>query len=226
MKTSTTATLTTLLFATAINAQDQYAINPTTVNETVRDFWCTQQQAQCPLICLQEVTNDDATTQSNDCNPTILTYACVCSDGTSPNISEYSQTLPFFICQEWGNQCVANCGGNDATCQTACREQHPCGAQNPKKANSRNSTSTATATEGSTSTMAAGGMKTTDASGATRAVYTQALGAGPTSSKGSGGNGGNTSGAVRFRGWALGAGQTFGGLALAGAFFGGFAVLL
>jgi hypothetical protein len=176
------------------------------------------------LICLQEVTNNNAATEQNECDPVQLTYACVCSDGTSPNISQYSQTLPFFICQEWGNECVANCGGNDATCQTNCREQNPCGAQNPKLAS--NTTTTTSAAGGQTTQAAVrGGQETVDGSGNTRTIYNSVLGGGSNSNSNSGS--GSTSGAATmFRGWALNAGQTFGGLALAGAFFGGFAVLL
>jgi hypothetical protein len=32
----------------------------------------------------------------------------------------YSQTLPFYICQQWGTQCVAGCNG-DNTCSDSCR---------------------------------------------------------------------------------------------------------
>jgi hypothetical protein len=57
-------------------------------------------------------------------------------------VSEYSLTLPFYVCQEWGNQCVQDCAGS-ASCASDCRENNPCGATNPKK---YNTTSTATDT--------------------------------------------------------------------------------
>jgi hypothetical protein len=60
------------------------------------------------------------TTEQNDCDSDALTYTCVCDNGVAPNITEYSQTLPYFICQQWGNTCVENCNG-DSTCQSACR---------------------------------------------------------------------------------------------------------
>lgn len=44
----------------------------------------------------------------------------MCSNNVSPNVSEYSQTIPYYICTEWGNNCVKNCG-NVNTCQDACR---------------------------------------------------------------------------------------------------------
>lgn len=78
-----------------------------------------------------------------------LTYGCVCGNGMQPNVSEYSLTLPYFTCQEWGNQCVKACG-QDNTCSSACREDHPCGAQSPTPANTT-STTTAAPTTSSTS---------------------------------------------------------------------------
>ena len=57
-------------------------------------------------------------------------------------MSEYSLTLPYYVCQEWGNQCVSDCAGS-ASCASDCRQNHPCGASNPKK---YNTTSTATGT--------------------------------------------------------------------------------
>lgn len=62
-------------------------------------------------------------TTENDCDADALTYTCVCDNGVSPNITQYSQTLPFFICQQWGNNCVDNCSG-DSSCQDSCRYVH------------------------------------------------------------------------------------------------------
>lgn len=109
------------------------------------DYWCQQQTTQCPLICLQgkDVSSDAPT--SNTCDPEALAYSCICSNGKSPNMTEYSQTLPYFVCTEWGTQCVNGCG-QDSTCQTACRVKHPCGAQGPARVNTSTiSTMTATA---------------------------------------------------------------------------------
>jgi hypothetical protein len=85
---------------------------------------------------------------------TTLNYGCVCGNGLQPNVSEYSLTLPYFVCQEWGNQCVKNCGIDNA-CSSSCREDHPCGALNPQRANSTNSTTT---TSSSTTTASATGL--------------------------------------------------------------------
>ncbi|KPI36248.1 Serine/threonine-protein kinase MPS1 [Cyphellophora attinorum] len=85
---------------------------PSAVPQADRDQWCTSQISACPLICLQE---DAATaaTQANTCDPDSLTYLCICDNGLQPNASEYSQTLPYFICTENNNICVNNCGNGN-----------------------------------------------------------------------------------------------------------------
>lgn len=219
MKTFTQASIATALLATVTSAQDQYRINPDSVPESLRDFWCEQQLAQCPLIC--QTTGNTAETNSNDCTATDLTYSCVCSNGISPNISEFSQTLPFFICQEWGTQCVANCGNGNTGCQSSCQADHPCGAQNPTRQNTSTLTSTMTRSasqaDASASTTPSDGGQVVTTDGETVTLY----GVSPTSQAA------DQSNAVsHVRVWALSAGQTFGSVALIGAIFGGFAVLL
>lgn len=76
-----------------------------------------------------------------------LTYGCVCADNKQPNISEYTLTLPYFTCTEWGTQCVAKCGSNN-DCSRDCREKHPCGALNPQKPNETASASQSATTTG------------------------------------------------------------------------------
>lgn len=57
-------------------------------------------------------------------------------------------TIPFFVCQEWGNQCVNGCAGGDNGCAADCRQNHPCGAQDPERVNvTSTAASTASKTE-------------------------------------------------------------------------------
>lgn len=141
--------------------------------------WCTHQTETCPFICSQNSTGS-TTTETNSCdavsrpsiytnmassNPQIgtkliqkqssLTYECICGNGLSPNASEYSLTLPYFICTQYSQDCVANCNG-DNTCSAACLDDHPCGAQNPTRINvtSTSTTGSATGTAGASSTNA------------------------------------------------------------------------
>lgn len=130
-----------------------YPINITAVPLSTRTYWCQSQLTACPLLCLQNNGTTDSTTTANDCDPTTLDFDCVCGNGLSPNASEYSQTIPYFECQEYGNECVANCGG-DTSCESDCRTQNPCGAQNPTRVNV---TSTTSSTTGPTSGASASG---------------------------------------------------------------------
>ncbi|CRG92058.1 hypothetical protein PISL3812_09113 [Talaromyces islandicus] len=120
-------------------------IDPSSIPQATRDQWCQQQETSCPLICMQ--LPNSTSTESNTCDSTSLDYSCVCGNGQSPNASEYSQTIPYFICTAYNSQCQTNCNG-DSTCQAACVQNHPCGAQDPKR---YNTTSTAAATTTTTS---------------------------------------------------------------------------
>lgn len=140
-----------LMSSLGVHAQVQYSIDPSSVSLSIRNVWCNNERSTCPLLCLQ-YPGSSMTTNSNDCDPELLTYSCVCANGIAPNMSEYSLTLPYHICQQWGQQCVAGCGGSN-TCQSNCLEQHPCGAQDPTRINSTTiSTATATSTGKATGT--------------------------------------------------------------------------
>lgn len=81
-------------------------------------------------------------------------------------MTEYSLTIPFHICIEWGQQCVAGCGGVN-TCQAACTEKHPCGAQDPSHGNSTATTSSAAPGATSTSPVVYDGAGTSSTTGTT-----------------------------------------------------------
>lgn len=133
-------------------AQEQYTIDPDSVTIANRDAWCLNQKSQCPLICLQQPGVTTSTTEENECNPDDLSYSCICDDGNSPNLTIYSQTIPYYICTEWGTQCVTACNGVQS-CQADCLQKHPCGAQSTIKSNTTlsASSSAATATSGQAS---------------------------------------------------------------------------
>ncbi|KAF2146664.1 uncharacterized protein K452DRAFT_282840 [Aplosporella prunicola CBS 121167] len=137
--------------ASAINTN----IDPDSVSISDRNQWCTSQKSACPLICLQTANNTDST-EENDCDPDTLQFSCVCSNGLSPNVSEYSETIPYFECTEYNNQCVSNCGSNNQ-CSYNCRANNPCGAQNPKRVNATTSASATAAATSSAETQGYGG---------------------------------------------------------------------
>jgi hypothetical protein len=182
------------------------------------------------LICLQP-PSETFTTNDNTCDSDTLKFSCECGDGLRPNVTQYTQTMPFFICQEWGNQCVTGCNGDNA-CSSSCRQDHPCGAQDPIKPNSSTISSTMSSSASRTANDAGA---TTDSSGGT--IYSGFGGASATgdSSSAEESSGSSSSSDSSSNGFgsadssaasALEFGQTFGILALAGAFFGGFALVL
>jgi len=136
--------------------QTQYEIDPESVPIGTRDVWCQSQKAACPLLCLQNPKINDASTQQNDCDSKTLTYQCICGNGVQPDIGNFSQTIPFFKCQEYGNQCVNQCASADTPCQSACRSDNPCGAQNPTRVNLTSSSTTMEATGTGTATNTGG----------------------------------------------------------------------
>lgn len=184
------------------------------------EAWCASEKNTCPLICQQ---TGDGTTKVNDCDPVCppirqpdsayrlthhlqksLTYGCICGNGKQPNVSEYSLSLPYFVCTEWGNQCVTECNGNN-NCASSCRQDHPCGAQDPKKYNITTTAASATGAEATAST--------TDAADT---VYTSVDGNSDSSSSSSDKSGSAT---------ALEAGRKWGLAVVMGGMFVGFALL-
>ncbi|KAK4155552.1 hypothetical protein C8A00DRAFT_13400 [Chaetomidium leptoderma] len=186
-------TLLALATATAVSAD--YVIDPSKVTMPVKKSWCNDQRSSCKPICLQTTTGEPLT---NTCDPETLTYGCVCSDGKQPNMSEYSLTIPYHTCVEWGTTCVAACGSNNE-CSSDCRQKHPCGAQSPTRINETTTTSTSSPTGAAT---------------ATNQVFNGLAG----DSDGNG-DGKNAAGVLRF-------GDSYGLAILAGGMFAGAAMLL
>lgn len=133
--------------STLTNAQ---TVDPNSVAEATRESWCSSQKAACPLICLQ-LPGASGSPVQNDCSSDTLSYSCICSNNVSPNASEYSQTMPYYICTEANNQCVAKC--STSACAASCRSDHPCGAQDPKRVNVTTTSAAATTSTTMPSTM-------------------------------------------------------------------------
>jgi len=203
--------LLTGFFGSLISLAASQTIDPNTVPLATRDAWCTSQITQCPLLCLQIPGENSAATESNTCDPTTLDYSCVCANGLSPNSSEYSQTVPYYICTQYNTNCVNGCDG-DSSCQSACIQDHPCGAQNPTRVNT-STISTATATN-----TAGGGASAVSTASGGGTVYSGFGGATATSTV----NGGSTSGAATT---LLTLGHSYGVFVVAAGIFAGFSLL-
>ncbi|KAJ5218209.1 uncharacterized protein N7498_000308 [Penicillium cinerascens] len=177
-----------------VSSQYSATINPDSVSLSLRQTWCFNQKHSCPLICLQ--LNGSTGASVNDCDPNTLAYSCICNNGITPNASEYSETMAYYICTEAGNQCVSNCAQGDSSCQSDCRVDHPCGAQHPIRVNvTTTSSAVAAASATASNTNTANPLGTNAATG----------------------------GAVRM---SSDLGHVYGLCLLVGAFIAGFAVLL
>ncbi|KAJ5766340.1 uncharacterized protein N7511_003956 [Penicillium nucicola] len=137
--------------ASLASCQSNSTIDTNSVPYATRQAWCSSQTSSCPLLCLQ-LSGASGSPTTNTCDATTLDYECICSNGASPNATEYSQTIPYFTCTQHNDQCVTNCNG-DSSCQYACRSDNPCGARAPKHYNVTTTTaSTAAATASATET--------------------------------------------------------------------------
>ncbi|KAJ5664691.1 hypothetical protein N7462_011504 [Penicillium macrosclerotiorum] len=153
-----------LAIASAATLVSSQTIDPSSVPLSTRQVWCNSQKSSCPLICLQFSSGVPI---ANNCTAETLTYSCICSNNVSPNASEYSQTLPYYICTEAGTQCVNAC--DNSACQSACRSDHPCGAQDPPRVNV--STTTTTSSAAATSTTPGNILTTGEATGGAPRPY-------------------------------------------------------
>jgi len=140
----------------SVSAQTYPPLNVTAISEGTRTQWCRAQTAACPLLC----GDQDKTASENKCFPDNLYFLCVCNDGTTPNLTEYSQTIPYFRCQAEVKGCSDACTGN-SKCQSDCTANRPCGATDPTRLNS----STITSTSASKTSSPTGIITTTDANG-------------------------------------------------------------
>ena len=144
---------------------------------------------------------------------TSLAYSCICSNGQQPNSSQYSLTIPYHECTQAGTDCVNNCQQTDSSCQSACRSDHPCGAQNPTRVN----TSTIS-TMAATATSSGGGSSKTASTSGTN-TFTGFGGSSSTSSS-------NSGAPARIQALALGFGGKYGLLVVLGGMMGGFMFML
>ncbi|KFY08155.1 hypothetical protein V492_06490 [Pseudogymnoascus sp. VKM F-4246] len=85
--------------------------------------WCIGERTGCQTLC-------DGNAPTNDCDAQKLTYKCVCDDGSTPNLAEYKNTLPDFVCQANYAGCI-KAHPNDAVGQGKCKSdiQDNCGTK-------------------------------------------------------------------------------------------------
>merc|ERR1712230_234434 len=122
------------------------SFNPAGISSTDAFNWCHAQLNTCPYIC-------GGSASQNSCDDTTFTYSCVCANGTVPDCTAFTQTLPYFICQETYIQCINN-NPNDAQAQSVCADNEQCGTRNATAEALAASSAAASSTAASTSSAA------------------------------------------------------------------------
>lgn len=122
-------------------AQVYPPVNPDDIDINKRDQWCVDQQSTCPALC-QDQEQVDA--ETNDCDAETLEFQCICENNVSPNMTEYSLTIPYHLCMQSITDCVENCGNGEAVCSNLCFTGKTCGASNPTLQNSTTTSSAPT----------------------------------------------------------------------------------
>jgi hypothetical protein len=115
--------------------------NPDDIDINIRDLWCVNQQQACPALCEDQ---EQVGATVNDCDPETLSFECLCENNTTPNMTEYSLTIPYQLCKQSITDCVANCGNGEAVCSNLCFTGKKCGASDPTLHNSTTTTSAPT----------------------------------------------------------------------------------
>ncbi|EPS25950.1 hypothetical protein POX_c04325 [Penicillium oxalicum] len=112
------------------------------VDSSTKSSWCEGQRNTCPQIC-------GGAASQNTCIDATLQFNCVCVDGSQPNVTAYQTTIPFYVCNAYIGQCLANNAGQlDA--QEACKEVQ-CGNKNATDSSSSSSSSSSSTTAASSS---------------------------------------------------------------------------
>lgn len=105
-------------------------------------------------------------------NQETLTYTCVCTDGSQPNVSNFDATLPSFVCAQWVADCV-KAHPNDLTGQTACHSV-VCGSRNASNVPQTGPGGSQSSAAPSSSASSTGGGSKTSSGSASSATNTNA----------------------------------------------------
>lgn len=139
-------------------------IDPNSVPLSTKASWCNGQNAACITLCDQDPS-------SNLCDDTTLDWTCLCSNGSSPDIAAYMDTVPYYICEQSYDDCVAD-NPNDALAQQNCKTQiqDDCGSLNTANYTAASTSSMASSTSSSAPSSTAAAATTTSASASATAT--------------------------------------------------------
>ncbi|CAL8578134.1 hypothetical protein XPA_003936 [Xanthoria parietina] len=94
---------------------DNTVFDVNTVDRTTRAQWCNDQRTNCPKLCGGQMS-----TKENNCFAEPISYSCVCTNGTSPDLAAYADTFVSQTCQARFAACRQQNPGSEAciTCGT------------------------------------------------------------------------------------------------------------
>ncbi|KAI1083062.1 hypothetical protein F5B20DRAFT_528404 [Whalleya microplaca] len=112
----------TLVSAQA-NSNSTFKIDPSDIDISDAVSWCTGEQNSCNTLC--------GTAINNDCSTTTLDFTCVCQGGNEPDMNQYKNTMPWFVCEKLQDNCIISTE-NNAAGQKNCTETYgdKCGTEN------------------------------------------------------------------------------------------------
>ncbi|KAF3060958.1 putative pci domain-containing protein [Daldinia childiae] len=124
----------TLVSAQA-NSNSTFKIDPTDVDISDRVNWCQGQQDSCGTICGSVV--------QNGCSVDTLDFQCVCQGGNEPDMNEFMNTVPWFVCERLQSNCITQ-NENNAAGQKNCTSTFgdKCGTEDVDKHKGEGSVST------------------------------------------------------------------------------------
>lgn len=106
-----------------------------------------------------------------------LKFDCVCADGTTPDVSQYQQSVPFYVCEANYGQCI-DAHPNDANGQRACKQAANCGTKNASAADATSSSAAPSSTIAMATSSESGASSTSVAAQSTTTNAAIALGEG------------------------------------------------
>ncbi|KAI0135207.1 hypothetical protein F4814DRAFT_13359 [Daldinia grandis] len=114
------------LVSAQANSNSTFKIDPNDVDISDRVDWCQGQQDSCGTICGSVI--------QNGCSVTTLDFQCVCQGGNEPDMNDFMNTVPWFVCERLQSNCITQ-NENNAAGQKNCTSTFgdKCGSEDVDK---------------------------------------------------------------------------------------------
>ncbi|KAI1809170.1 hypothetical protein GGS20DRAFT_343157 [Poronia punctata] len=132
------------LVAAQSESNSTFTIDSSQVDPYDKASWCLAQQDSCNTLC--------GSVLKNDCDTDTLNFECECAGEAYPDLNEYQNTIPWFVCKRLNDNCIVanennaagqkNCTATyDKKCGTELVDKHKGeGAASPTTSSSTSST--------------------------------------------------------------------------------------